>query len=377
MNICFLADARAEHTRRWAKYFALKGHSVTVITINPDTLDDFDPVRVRIVRKRFAGGDIFSRVASLPGVVGDVRQILKASRTDILHAHSAGGYAWLAMASGFHPFVITPWGTDILVDVKKSLGNRLLTTMALRRADLVTCDAYHMQNEMLAMGVHPNRVKLIIFGVDLRRFTARNPIEIAALRRREGLSAAPMVTSTRTLTPIHDVETFVRALPLILARHSDAQFVIVADGSSRSRIEALVDELGVRSSVRFTGYVSEDVMAMWLKISDVYVSTSLADAGLAGSTAEAMAVELPVVTTDNGDNRLWVEEGRGGFIVPNGDHAGIADRVIRLLDDSKRRAEFGKYNRGVIDERNNYVTEMDRMEQLYMQLATRTPFEGR
>ena len=368
MNICYLADAQAEHTRRWTKYFALKGHDVDLITLNPNILPDYAPVRLHLVSKPRGSSDLLSRIHNLPSVLARVRGTIRHVRPDVLHAHSAGGYAWLALLAGFHPYLITPWGTDIMIDSKRSRWNRFLTTMALRRADLITCDAYHVEDEMVRLGLSADKIRIVFFGTDMTRFD----------RPADGASAPPeqavqqnshTVISTRTLTPVHDIETFVRSVPLVQQTLPGTRFVLVGDGSERRELEGLVAELGVGESVRFTGYVDEDEMVRRLQASDVYVSTSLEDAGLAASTAEAMACGLPVVVTDNADNGKWVEDGAGGFVVPMRNPEVLADRVIRLLKGEKMRSDFGRLNRQVIEERNNYVTEMGRMEEIYEELA--------
>ncbi len=102
---------------------------------------------------------------------------------------------------------------------------------------------------------------------------------------------------------------------------------------------------------------------------DVYVSTSLSDAGLAASTAEAMACGLPVVITDFGDNRKWIEDGESGFIVPLKDPKALAEKIIYLLKNKDIRREFGMRNRKIIEEKNNYYREMEKMENSYIELT--------
>lgn len=368
MNICFFSDARAEHTRRWTKYFASKGHRVDLITWNPNVLDNYDPVRVHVVQKILSLNNIFSRIFNLPRLFIKVKKIIQEINPDVIHAHSAGAYAWMAMLVGFRPYIVTPWGTDILVDVKKSKWNRLLTSTALRCASLITCDAQHMKNEMVHLGVNPDLIKIIMFGVDFNRFIGS--IDAGnELKKIFKLNNSPIVLSTRTLTPIHDVETFVKAIPLVHKAFSVAKFVIATDGSERKKLENMVEKLGVSDIVRFQGYLTEEEMIRWLYAADIYVSTSLADAGLAGSTAEAMACGLPVVVTDNGENRDWVVEGKGGYSVFNGASDIIADKIIILLRNKKMREEFGCFNRQIIEKRNNYAIEMDKMEDIYRKLV--------
>ena len=368
LRICFFADAAAEHTRRWAKYFALKGHQVDLITWRAEILDDYEPVRVHSFRKPMdIPGNNLARLRNLPTMLSGIRKLMRELRPHVIHAHSVGAYSWLPMLSAYRPFVATPWGSDILLHVNEHWVERIFTRAALRRADLVTCDAYFVKDEVVKFGVDPAKVEVIAFGVDLERF---HPGEAGSeLRTPLGWDDATVVLSNRTLNPIHDVESFIRAIPRVSASRPEARFVILGGGEEASRLERLTGDLGVRDLVFFGGHVTEDEMAAWLRASDVYVSTSLSDAGLAAGTAEAMACELPVVSTDNSENHLWIDEGEGGYLVPNRDPERVADATIRLLEDGDLRRRFGKHNRRVIELRNSYESEMSKMEDLYRSLS--------
>lgn len=85
--------------------------------------------------------------------------------------------------------------------------------------------------------------------------------------------------------------------------------------------------------------------------------------------AEAMACGAPVVITDSGENREWVEDGRSGFIVPVKNPRALAERVLRLLQDPDLRQRFSKNARSMIMERNDYGCEMGKMEKIYLEVA--------
>jgi glycosyltransferase involved in cell wall biosynthesis len=121
--------------------------------------------------------------------------------------------------------------------------------------------------------------------------------------------------------------------------------------------------------VKFIGFIQNDKLPEYLNSMDVYVSTSLSDAGIAASTAEAMACGLPVIVTDVADNRVWVEDGVNGFVIPVKDPKLLAERVIHLLKNEDIRRRFGNISRKVIEERNNYYKEMAKMEEIYKKLV--------
>jgi len=366
MKICFLGDAAAHHLRRWAKYFTNKGHEVHVITFNPNTLDNYGAVKVHIVRKRMPNPTPISRLLSLIPLILDIKSLIRNIGPDLIHSHSAGGYAWMAMLSGFHPFVITPWGNDILIDIKTSKINKMLTKRALQKADLIHCDGENLKNAVVKMGISQQKIIILTFGVDIKKFKRNSGKEDLKVPAK-----SKVVISTRTLNPVHNVETFIKSIPIVLKNMPDTRFIIVGHGCEQEYLIKLSKSLNIHNTIRFLGEVEEDEMIKCLQASDIYISTSLSESGLAGSTAEAMACELPVINTDTGDIDLWIKDGEGGFIIPTKNPEILAEKIIYLLRHENDRIKFGEINRKVIEERNNYYKEMAKMENIYKELMSK------
>jgi glycosyltransferase involved in cell wall biosynthesis len=370
VRLCFLSDARAEHTRRWTRFFALRGHSTHLITWNSTHLDGYSPVQLHVLEKPLKGAWGGARILNLVSLYRSARALIQNIQPDVVHAHSMGSYSWLAWAMAHHPYVVSPWGTDILVDAVRSRGNRWLTRLSAQGSDLILCDGRHIKDRLVEMGIPCEKIELVPFGTDVNVFSPA-PADDPTVPLVPSWGDSPIVVSTRTLTPIHDVKTFVQSIPYVLKRFPEARFAIVGGGDERPALEKMAKALGVIKLVHFVGHVGEEDLRRWLRGASVYVSSSLMDAGLAGSTAEAMACGLPVVTTDNADNALWVKEGEGGYLVPNGDPVRMAERVECLLRDSDLRSRFGQFNRQVIVEKNNTSREMSRVESLYELLFRR------
>jgi glycosyltransferase involved in cell wall biosynthesis len=133
----------------------------------------------------------------------------------------------------------------------------------------------------------------------------------------------------------------------------------------------LAKSLDVFDATRFVGWIQNDKLPDYLSPSDVYVSTSLSDGGVAVSTLEAMACELPCIVTNVGDNNKWIKNGENGFIVPTKDPKALAGKIIYLLENEDIRMTFGKKNRKIIEEKQDYYKEMLKMENIYIELVKR------
>jgi len=361
MRIAFVASAASIHSYRWVRYFARAGHEVSLISFHPWGFEKIENVCLLRVGRPFAKWFPPALLVS----AYRARQAIAKLMPHIVHAHSAGLYGVTGALAGFHPLVLTAWGSDILVTGRAPL-KKYAVSMALREPDLITCDAEHMRRTMMEMGVDGRKIERIMFATDLELF--KPGPQDAALRERLGVAASPVVVSTRNLRKIYNVELLVNAVPLVLERHRDTKFMIVGSGPEAGRLKALADTLGVAKCMRFVGSIQPDVLPEYLRLATVYVSTARSDAGLASSTGEAMACELPVIVTDVKDNREWVREGENGFVVGADDPAGLAEKIGVLLEDDKLRRTFGERSRRLIADRYNFKTEMKRMEGLYQRV---------
>ncbi len=366
-----MAGPGSIHTRRWVSWFAQRGHDVHIVF--PESI--FSPYSIKVdgtSMHPFRTMPIISQTSHLflqPVDHWRVRHIIRRIKPDILHAHYLVNYGFRAACSGFHPLVLTAWGSDVLAQAKRSNISRWEVNFTLKRADMVTCDGEHIIGELVKLGAEREKIKLIYFGTDTRKFSPRPRSK--KLRKELAIFDSPAIISLRSLRPIYDVESLIKAVPLVLKEIPSTKFIIAADGEQGKYLENLAVSLGISGSIRFVGFVENDELPQYLSLADIYVSTSLSDAGLSASTAEAMACGLPVVITDYGNNREWVEDGINGFVVPLRNPEALASKIIYLLHNEEKRGKFGQANRQTIEQRMNQEKEMGRMEKLYNELIER------
>jgi glycosyltransferase involved in cell wall biosynthesis len=367
LRICYLANASSVHTNKWARFFVSRKHEIHVIS--------FENAQIQGTAVHVLKLPVLVKNATYPLKIASVYRIqalVKKIKPDILHAHFVTNYGLFGALCNFHPFVLTAWGSDILVTPGArflSKIKRLIAKFALNKADLITCDAEHMKDAIKRLGVSPENISLIHFGIDTKKFSPRQKSE--KIKARLGIANSPTVVSLRNLNPLYDVESLIKSAPLVLKENPKTKFVIAGKGSEKKRLRELAKSLGIAYSVKFIGFIQNDELPQYLNTMDVYVSTSLSDAGIAASTAEAMACGLPVIVTDVADNKKWVEDGVNGFVVPIKDPKSLAEKIIYLLKNEDIRKQFGKISRKIIEDRNDYYKEMEKMEEIYTHLVQR------
>ncbi len=269
---------------------------------------------------------------------------------------------WLGAASGYHPFLVTSWGSDLLLGARRSLVQRQLARWVLGRADYVTCVSSQLLDAARALGVAAERVELTPWGVDTALFHPD-----AARHDR-----SPVVLSIRGLKPIYSPLVIARAIPAVLARWPDARFVIrtySADAALLAEFQRLVAATGSSHAVRYVGDLpGDEAIADLYRQAAVVVSVPSSD-GTPQSVLEAMACGAAPVLSDLPALRAWVQPDREGLFVPVGDVAALAAAILRLLDDDTLRQSVQAAAVRLVQERADSRLWMRRYEQIYQQLA--------
>lgn len=152
-----------------------------------------------------------------------------------------------------------------------------------------------------------------------------------------------LVSVVSRLAPQKSLHEAVHAFALVLDRHPSARLEIYGSGPSKDELEALVDELGLTSSIVFKGRTQESLKVMARSVCTL--STSEWEA-LPLSIAESLGVGTPVVAYDclYGPSTL-IQDGVTGFVVPRGAREALAESILSLLKDSELAMRMGAAGR--------------------------------
>jgi len=359
MRLCFLSGADSIHSQKWIKYFADKGQEVHWISLAPNTFGNIKNVRFYLM-KRFSVKPLDVIFNVLP-----IRKLLKKINPDIFHVHYAGVNGAIGALSGFHPFILTAWGSDILVTSKSKIA-RPLIKFALNKANLITCNSEILKQEVIKLSNNPLKIKLIYWGTDIQEF--RPGPENKKIKERLKITDSPVIISLRNLEPIYDVKTLIESIPLVLKKNPKAKFIIAGRGSEEEKLKKLAERLKILENVKFIGWISSSDVLRYLRSSDILVSTSLSDGDLSQGTQQAMACELPIITTDIGVNKKRIKDKENGLLAPIRNPKLLSKKIILLLKNEKLRIKLGKAGRKTIETELNYRKEMEKAGKLYKEL---------
>ena len=139
--------------------------------------------------------------------------------------------------------------------------------------------------------------------------------------------AAADVLFVNRLVASKGVHVLVRAL----AGLDGVTLAVAGDGPERGALETLARETGVEA--RFLGWIDARRRAALLRGCRVFVFPSLWEEPFGIAGVEALAAGIPVVASRVGGVPYWLEEGKGGLLVPSGDPEALAAALRRVLDE--------------------------------------------
>jgi glycosyltransferase involved in cell wall biosynthesis len=356
MRICILADGESIHTIRWCRHFHELGHELHLISFKNVTIPDIAVHYVDSGNIKVSGGNwkVIFRYK-------EVKALLKKIKPDVLHSLYATSYGIVGALTGFHPYIVTPLGSDVLLSPKESIIYRSLLKYTFRKADCVTCLAPHMRGVMeRELDVPKEKIRDIVFGINTGIFNKN----IHQLPANEFV-----ISSIRNFEKVYNHEQFIRAIKEVKGKIPALKVVMAGDGSMKQEMIALAGELGLSETIEFRGKLPQHDIAALLGASHVCVTVSLSD-GNALSLLEAMACGAYPVVSDIPANREWIEEGINGNLVKTGDVEGLAKILMETYRNYAQISGKAMQVSGrLISEKGSWQANMLKMEKVYQQLA--------
>jgi glycosyltransferase involved in cell wall biosynthesis len=347
MKICYLADAANVHTQKWARFFVERGNDVDVISFRPANIPG---VTVHHIRTSLGkAGYLFA--------ARRIAQLVHHISPDLLHAHHATSYGLVGALSGYHPYLISSWGSDVIWSPRQFFLFDWILRYNFRQADRVTATSRMLAKATAAFCPVNTEVYVIPFGVDTEVFSPPSNVR---------LDRAPAIGIVKTLRPRYGIRELILAFHQIADAFPKARLVIVGGGEQYAGLQAMVVNLGMETRITLTGAVSHERIPDYLRSFDLFAVPSLTDRESFGVAAvEASATGLPIIASRVGGLPEVVLDGKTGLLVPPGDVDALAAAMSRLLADPALRTQMGQAGRQFMLENYRWEDNAELMEQLY------------
>lgn len=357
MRIAYVGDGASVHNHFMTSWFVEQGHDVLFLT---DTPDPNLAGEVREVAPRSGGGWLRHIRAAFA-----VRKALTEWAPNILHAHNVTGYGYWAALSGFHPLVMTSWGSDLLVLPKSSPFVEMMVRWSLRNADLITADANSLGETARDLVGRPTDVRSLQWGVDLSEFRSDPPPDF---RDRLRGDADFVFLSTRRLRPLYNIPIIIDAFASISPRERNARLVIVGEDELSDSLRTQAEQLSLEDRIYFTGWLSREELVYALLCCDAYLTIPSSDSTPL-SLLEAFAARLPVIASDLPAIREWITPRENGVLVAPGFKKPLREAMVELISDPERALEWGRQNRAMVEQRADRNREMRKLLKWYQEFV--------
>ncbi|MCG2684014.1 MAG: glycosyltransferase [Planctomycetales bacterium] len=279
-------------------------------------------------------------------------------------------------------------GESLRVRLFDALDRRVLRWM-----DKVVCVSEGQAAKVRRAGVREDKITVIRNAIRPERFADPDPAYREQLRRmfldpgkgdRSILCAAPggpfrqngpvpfsgsvsgpdfIVGAAGRLSPEKGFGVLVDAAAIVLGSGVRGQgsginvgFVLFGDGPLRESLERQIAARGLEGKFILAGFRSD--LDQFLPHLDLMVLPSFSE-GLPNVALESLAAGVPVVATAVGGTPEVIEDGRTGYLVPPGDPAALADRIISTLSDRTLRSNFAAAGRDRVARRFSFAAQAE------------------
>jgi N-acetyl-alpha-D-glucosaminyl L-malate synthase BshA len=266
--------------------------------------------------------------------------VVRYQDLDVLHVHYAIPHAAVAymakkilIAHGrYIPVVTTLHGTDITL-VGNNRAFAPVVEFSINKSDGVTAVSQSLKDDTLCQFNIQRDVRVIYNFIDFERFRKTNKEHFKKIIAPEG---ERIVAHTSNFRKVKRVEDVVRIFKKIHEK-IPSKLLMIGDGPERQNVEQLCRELGLRDEVRFLG--KQDAIEELLAICDLFLIPSESESfGLAA--LEAMACEVPVISSNSGGLPEVNEHGVTGFLSDPGNVDEMAQYAVQILENEEMLAQF-------------------------------------
>ncbi len=322
------------------KALAKKGHQIHFIAYKQPARLSYFEENVVFHEVSFSNYPLFAFPPYETALAGKLVDVVKYENIDILHVHYAIPHASAAFLAKeilkTHnidiPVVTTLHGTDITL-VGKDVTFAPVVTFSIQKSDGVTAVSQSLKEETYEHFGVCNHIEVIPNFIDLSTFQRANKDHFKKAIAPNGEKILMHTSNFRKVKRIEDV---IRIFHKVQEK-IDAKLLLIGDGPERKAAEHQCRELGISHDVRFLG--KQDAIGELLAVADIFLMPSEAESfGLAA--LEAMACEVPVISSNAGGIPEINIHGKTGFLSDIGNVQEMADNAVYILSNPERCQQF-------------------------------------
>ncbi|MEY3412093.1 MAG: N-acetyl-alpha-D-glucosaminyl L-malate synthase BshA [Bacteroidota bacterium] len=315
------------------KALAKNGHQVHFITYSQPTRLDFFDQNLFYHEVNISSYPLFEYPPYELALASKMVDVVKYEKLDVLHVHYAIPHASAAYMAkqilkteGINiPVMTTLHGTDITI-VGKDATYEPVVTFSINQSDVVTAVSEDLKKDTYAHFKITRDIEVIPNFIDLERFKKQKKDHFKKAICPNNEKLLIHTSNFRSVKRIEDVLAVFQRVRKTLP----SKLLLMGDGPERPRMEQMCRELGICEDVRFLG--KQEAVEEVLSLADLFLLPSEKESfGLAA--LEAMACEVPVISSNAGGIPEVNIQGVTGFMSNIGDVDDMAKNALYVLSD--------------------------------------------
>ena len=357
LKICLIGDLSSIHSLKYIDYLKSQHFEIHFITTH---MAKVSGIKIYDLSRRKFELVIIWAIR----LVVTTRRLVKKINPHVVHGRYLVPCGVLAYLSGFNPYIVAAWGSDIL---KTPWLVRGLVKKTLTNAALVIGTSEQLVKACLENGSSRYKTHLIRIGVDLNIFKS---YKVDQLRRKLKLENKKVILSPRSIDHIYNNKMIVEAYNLI----PDKENLILAmidlpyNPGYAQKVKKYIKDQNLEDKVIFLPAVPNHKMADYYNLADVIVSFASSD-GFSICILEGLACEKRVVMSDLPNlDEAWSK--KLGFWKSKIEARFLSKALVKSLKIPQENfVRIGRENRRLVKENANLKTCFNKMNDLYMQIV--------
>lgn len=374
MRVLYFSDNQSVHNQRFLRKFALSQHEVWFCDLtNSSVRKDWLPSGIRQYTLASPAPKSV-QPSEVEAFLPEIQRMITDIRPDLIHAGPVQTCGFLIALSGFHPLLVTSWGSDILLLADKDEKWREATRFTLSRADGFFVDSQWVLHSARRFAQIPDeQVVMFPWGLEQGRFGPQGGVPEGNVFRKE--AGEFVILCTRNWEELYRIDMLLRSFLSAYRQNPNLRLLLIGNGSQETYLRDFIQSNDLSSVVTIPGFIEPGSLPQWFRAANGYISCAKSD-GTSISLLEAMATGLPVIVTDIPSNREWVVPDVNGWL--GSDEQSFAEAILRIpgLSHSEREA-ISVANCRAVAERANWDKNFPKLLSMYELLQERVSQDRR
>jgi len=298
-------------------------------------------------------------------------KVLKENQVSLLHSHFGNrGYFDLALKQKLKiPQVTTFYGHDVSMLPQEERWRKRFEVL-FKQCDLLLAEGNYMKKSLLELGCPDSKVRIQHLGVDLEK--------IPFIPRKLNVSEKIKILIAGTFREKKGITYALEAFAKLAPQYQNIEVTLIGDAGRSQRevnykkeIINIINTRNIVDRVKYLGFLPYPAFIEEAKNNHIFLSPSIhpsdgeTEGGAPVALIEMAAYGMPIISTFHCDIPEVVIDGESGFLVPEKDTNGLAERLEHLINHLELWDSMGKAGRKHIEEEFNITKQVAKLETLY------------